>query len=192
MNAVLSSSPDPWPKIKLRFLAHCQLGKSIAADAVSEHGPYPVYRASGVHGYTEQYSHAGQYVLVGARGGHCGEVYFADGEFWASEQVIVLQAKSGLCDIRWLELAVRALNLTQVLSGSGVPMLPISTLLDCEIAVPPLVLQRHIVDYVTGEMRRMDAAIGEMENVIALTKDRRIALTQAAATGRLRLEESST
>ncbi len=192
MNAVLSSSPDPWPKIKLRFLAHCQLGKSIAADAVSEHGPYPVYRASGVRGYCAQYSHVGQYVLIGARGGHCGEVHFADGEFWASEQVIVLQAKSGQCDIRWLELAVRALNLKSSIPDSRLPVLAISNLLDYEIAVPPLAQQCHIAHYVMGEMQRMDAAIGEMENVIALTKDRRIALTQAAATGHLRLEESST
>lgn len=189
MNAVMSPLPQAWPKIQLRFLANCQLGKTIAADAVAPKGVYPVFRAGGVRGYSAQSSHSGPCLLIATRGSHCGDVYFASGPFWASEQVIVVQAKSDVCDIRWLEIALRAMNLKAYATGASGPSLPVSSLLDLAIAVPPIIQQQQIAQYVTGEMQRMDAAIGEMENVIALTKDRRIALTQAAAAGQLQLQE---
>ena len=189
MNAIFSPLPEEWPKIALRYLAHCQLGKAIAAQAVAADGKYPVFRAVGVGGYTSQYNYSGQYVLITMRGSHCGDVYFASGEFWASEQVMVVQAKAEVCDVRWLELALRSMNLKQHTSGTSVPSLSIARMQDLTIAAPPLAQQRQIASYVADEMRRMDAVIGEMETVIALTKDRRIALTQAAAAGQIRMKE---
>lgn len=191
MNAVFAPPPKTWPEVKLRYLANCQLGKALPSGAMDEHGKYPVFRAAGVQGHASQYTHSGPHVLICRRGEHCGETIWVTGEFWATDHLIVVQAKEEVCDARWLEIALRAMELRShfISSTSSVPSISISSLLDLTIALPPLAEQLQIGGYVREETQRMDATINEMKNIIALTQERRIALAQAAAAGQLHLQD---
>jgi type I restriction enzyme S subunit len=52
-------------------------------------------------------------------------------------------------------------------------------------ALPPLVEQDAIVDYVRREAGRFDALIGEAERAVTLLEKRRAALISAAVTGQI-------
>ena len=58
-------------------------------------GEYPVYGGNGLRGYTSNYTHDGNYVLIGRQGALCGNVHIARGQFWASEHAVVASLSAG-------------------------------------------------------------------------------------------------
>ena len=69
-------------------------GKSITSTDINEVGEYAVYGGNGVRGYTDHYSHDGQYVVVGRQGALCGNVRIIDGKNYLSEHAIAVKANS--------------------------------------------------------------------------------------------------
>ena len=69
-------------------------GKSITSNEINEVGEYAVYGGNGVRGYTDHYSHEGQYIVVGRQGALCGNVRIIDGKNYLSEHAIAVKANS--------------------------------------------------------------------------------------------------
>lgn len=70
-------------------------GKSIPASEINSEGQYAVFGGNGIRGYTDHYSHDGQYVVVGRQGALCGNVRLVDGRNYLSEHAIAVKASEG-------------------------------------------------------------------------------------------------
>ncbi|WP_457425086.1 hypothetical protein [Roseateles sp. P5_E7] len=83
-------------------------------------------------------------------------------------------------------LGLRAQIENALSGGNGMANnLPQSSLLTFSMTVPPQSEQQEIVDFVDGEVGRIDSLRGESERAIALLKERRSALIAAAVTGQI-------
>ena len=122
-------------------------GKFVAANDVADtfiEGLYPCYGGNGVRGYVADFSHEGQFPLIGRQGALCGNVNFATGKFRATEHAVVVQPKDELVDVRWLYYKLIAMDLRQYATGAAQPGLAVATLEKLPISIPEIDLQRAV------------------------------------------------
>ncbi|MEU8178075.1 restriction endonuclease subunit S [Microbispora hainanensis] len=124
-------------------------GKNIRAAAISplrdDAHPFPCYGGNGIRGYVADYSHDGQYLLIGRQGALSGNVKRTAGKFYATEHAVVTQPRSqASIDIDWAYHLLTVMNLNQYVSQGAQPGLAVSTLAKVMIPVPPIELQREL------------------------------------------------
>jgi type I restriction enzyme S subunit len=127
---------------------YMRAGSSIAAAEIvpvqdSDH-PYPCYGGNGIRGFVANFSHDGDFVLVGRQGAFSGNVKFARGRFYATEHAVVF-ASRGQIDVRWAFYMLTVMNLNQYVSKGAQPGLAVRTLAQVKIPVPPVEVQHEIV-----------------------------------------------
>lgn len=115
----------------------------IATVQDSKH-PYPCYGGNGIRGFVAQFSHDGDFLLVGRQGALSGNVKRARGRFYATEHAVVF-APQGEIDVGWAFHMLTVMNLNRYVSKGAQPGLAVRTLAQVEIPVPPLEVQREIV-----------------------------------------------
>lgn len=173
--------PAHWTVKKLAFLASLKSGDSITADDIKDDGPYPVYGGNGLRGYTDRFTHSGEYALIGRQGALCGNVNYANGEFWASEHAVVVAPREKVA-VRWLGELLRAMELNQYSVSAAQPGLSVETIAALNVPVPPLKEQRAIAEYLDRETARLDALVTAKERVLGLLAEKRRALITRAVT----------
>jgi type I restriction enzyme S subunit len=87
--AWLGDIPEHWEVKKLKYIASFRSGEGITSDAIRDEGEFPVYGGNGLRGYFSDFTHEGNFVLIGRQGALCGNVNYAFGKFWASEHAVV-------------------------------------------------------------------------------------------------------
>ena len=85
----LGDVPEHWGIQRLKTVCGMKSGEGITAMSIENEGEYPVYGGNGLRGYTSEFTHDGDYVLIGRQGALCGNVHIARGQFWASEHAVV-------------------------------------------------------------------------------------------------------
>ena len=85
----LGDVPAHWEVRRLKTLCSMRSGDGITAMSIEPKGEYPVYGGNGLRGYTSDYTHDGNYVLIGRQGALCGNIHIARGH-------------SGLRNMLWL------------------------------------------------------------------------------------------
>ena len=122
-------------------------GKAIHAEELSdtedaEHA-FRCYGGNGIRGFIGKTNYSGGFPIIGRQGALCGNVQYADGEFYATEHAVVVQSK-GLYDQRFLFHLLTAMNLNQYKSAGAQPGLSVNKLEMIEAVVPTLERQRSI------------------------------------------------
>ena len=111
-------------------------------------GDTPYYGANNIQDYVEGYTHDGDFVLIAEDGSASLENYsiqYAQGRFWANNHVHVIRGKDEL-DSRFLFHYLTTLNFIPYLSGGTRAKLTKGKMVEIKIPVPPLEIQREIVD----------------------------------------------
>ncbi|MEF8729185.1 MAG: restriction endonuclease subunit S [Accumulibacter sp.] len=173
--------PAHWPVKKLAFLASLKSGESITADDIKDDGPYPVYGGNGLRGFTDSFTHDGEYALIGRQGALCGNINYAKDKFWASEHAVVVAPREEIA-VRWLGELLRAMELNQYSVSAAQPGLSVETVAALRVPIPPLKEQRAIADYLDRETARLDALVAAKERVLVLLAEKRRALITRAVT----------
>ncbi|KAB2847643.1 MAG: restriction endonuclease subunit S [Hyphomicrobiaceae bacterium] len=173
--------PAHWTVKKLAFLASLKSGDSITTDDIKEDGPYPVYGGNGLRGYTDRFTHDGEYALIGRQGALCGNINYAKGEFWASEHAVVVAPREEIA-VRWLGELLRAMELNQYSVSAAQPGLSVETIAALRVPIPPVKEQRAIAAYLDRETARLDALVAAKERVLELLAEKRRALITRAVT----------
>lgn len=173
--------PTHWTVKKLSFLASLKSGDSITADDIKDDGPYPVYGGNGLRGYTDRFTHDGEYALIGRQGALCGNINYAKGQFWASEHAVVVAPLEKVA-VRWLGELLRAMDLNQYSVSAAQPGLSVDTISALPVPIPPLKEQRAIADYLDRETAWLDALVAAKERVLGLLAEKRRALITRAVT----------
>ena len=116
--------------------------KDISAIKNAEH-KYICFGGNGSRGFVQEYSHEGDYSLIGRQGALCGNVKRAKGKFYATEHAVVCTPKEEI-DIDWAFHMLTFMNLNQYKSQSAQPGLAVGNLANLTINVPTISEQRKI------------------------------------------------
>ncbi len=134
--------------IRLGNVCIMKAGKAINTFSISEEKTenykYECYGGNGVRGYVESPSHQGEYPIIGRQGALCGNVNYAQGEFYATEHAIVVDS-TGYALQKYLYHMLTAMNLNQYKSQGAQPGLAVSKLENLQIKLPSIEIQEKIV-----------------------------------------------
>lgn len=176
-----SEIPAHWRLVALKRLADFQSGDGITSLQISPEGEFPVFGGNGLRGYTAQYSHEGDFILLGRQGALCGNVNYATGKFWASEHAVVV-APIKKVELRWLGELLRAMNLGRYSESAAQPGLSVQFVVNLEAPIPPVDEQRRIVAFLDRETVKIDELVAKKKRLIELLQEKRQALITTAVT----------
>lgn len=131
---------------KLGEVCLLKAGKFVSANDISPEynkGLYPCFGGNGIRGYVADYTHDGEFPLIGRQGALCGNVNLASGKFYATEHAVVVQPKIEM-NVHWLYYALNAMNLGQYATGAAQPGLAVSKLETLSIEIPNISEQNKI------------------------------------------------
>lgn len=177
----LGRIPAHWEQFALKRAVQLKSGETIGPDAIEDTGAFPVYGGNGFRGYTDSYTHDGEFALIGRQGALCGNINYAEGRFWASEHAVVALGKKPLAT-RWLGELLRTMNLGQYSVSAAQPGLSVEIIGNLSIPFPPPTEQNAIAAFLDSETAKIDALIAEQVQLIALLKEKRQAVISHAVT----------
>ena len=184
----LGDVPAHWEVRRLKTLCSLKSGDGITAMSIEPTGEYPVYGGNGLRGYTSDYTHDGNYVLIGRQGALCGNVHIARGRFWASEHAVVASLSTGYV-LEWFAAILDAMNLNQYSIAAAQPGLAVERVLNLSLPVPSPEEQAHIARYIERETTDIDAAIDRARREIELLDEYRTRLIADVVTGKVDVRE---
>jgi type I restriction enzyme S subunit len=180
----LGDIPAHWETSALKRLVRLQSGEGITSEGIEHEGTYPVFGGNGQRGFTEDFTHEGEFVLIGRQGALCGNINYASGRFWASEHALVAHPV-GRFEVQWLGEVLRAMNLGQYSVAAAQPGLSADLLGNLKVPVPPPAEQAAIAALLNRQTGKIDALAGVAERTVSLLQERRAALISAAVTGKI-------
>lgn len=181
--ASLATGPfgQHWASVAVKHLAVFQSGSAIDGEEIEDFGTYPVYGGNGLRGYTERFTHKGEFVLVGRQGALCGNINYAEGRFWASEHALVGHPRR-MFDRQWFGEVLRTANLGQFSTAAAQPGIAAEVVNNLRIPVPSVETQRLIARFLDCETGLIDGLIEKKTRFIALLKEKRAAVITHAVT----------
>ena len=148
-------------------------GRNISATLIHQNGNYPVYGGNGIRGYCNQYSHDGEYVVVGRQGALCGNVRLIQGKNYLSEHAIAVQANEAN-ETKFLLYLLDYMRLGQYSDQGAQPGLAVNKLLRLKCVVPDKQTQVKIASFLMS----FDFQISTQERMLMLLNTQRRALLQ--------------
>lgn len=181
--------PKHWEVKKLKYVANLKSGEFINAENINSIGTYPVLGGNGLRGYTNTFTHEGNYILIGRQGALCGNINLSEGKFYATEHAVVVTIVDKSETI-WLAELLHAMNLNQYSQASAQPGLAVESIKNLLIPSPSYKEQKEIKSFVNSENERIKSTILKIENEIALLQEYRIALISEVVTGKIDVREA--
>ena len=180
--------PKNWCWINLKSVLRHQSGNSklIKGRLASEKkdGLYDAYSASGQDVYTESYEHEGDAIIVSAVGARCGKAFLASGKWSAIANTHIVYSNDRLLDIRYLHYVLNDES-WWVKSGSAQPFVVVNESLLKPFALPPLLEQKRIVEYIETAFAKLDEAKEKAQEVVDGFETRKAAILHKAFSGEL-------
>ena len=161
-------------------------GNNIVSEQIKESDLYPVYGGNGLRGFFSEYTHDGNYILIGRQGAYCGNIKYGHGKFWASEHAVVVSPLVKYETIYLGEL-LRTMNLGQYSVSAAQPGLSVDVIKNLAIPFPPVKEQLSTVRHIETECARIDAKKAKTEKLIDLLTEYRTALISEVVTGKVKV-----
>ena len=185
----LGDIPQHWEVRRLKHVARFASGDGITSLEIETSGPFPVYGGNGLRGYTNRYTHNGHYALIGRQGALCGNINFANGQFFASEHAVAPTLESGM-SVVWFGELLRVMNLNQYSQSAAQPGLAVERIKNLYAPVPPIPEQVVIVSSFERNIAPLEVAISRLEREIELLLEYRTRLVADVVTGKLDVREA--
>ena len=148
-------------------------GRNISATLIHQTGNFPVYGGNGIRGYCNQFSHDGEYVVVGRQGALCGNVRLIQWKNYLSEHAIAVQANEAN-ETKFLLYLLDYMKLGQYSDQGAQPGLAVNKLLRLKCMVPDKQTQIKIASFLMS----FDFQISTQERMLMLLNCQRRALLQ--------------
>ena len=176
-----TSCPSTWQVMRLGRIVELSSGEPLTGVDIDPIGEFPVFGAGGFRGYTDRFTHSGEYPLVGRVGALCGNVRLARGRFFATEHALIASPRVPV-DVRWLTSMLETMNLGQYSQAAAQPVIASERLSKVAALYPPIDDQVAIGDFLDRETAEIDAFIAGQEQLIELLTERRAATISHAVT----------
>lgn len=187
----LGDVPKHWEVRRLKTLCSMRSGDGITAMSIEPVGSYPVYGGNGVRGYTSNYTHDGDFALIGRQGALCGNVHIAHGRFWASEHAVVASLRPSLV-LDWFGFVLAVMNLNQYSIAAAQPGLAVERVLNLWLPVPPINEQTRIVKNIEQDTAGIGRAMDHANREIDLLREYRTRLIADVVTGKIDVSDVAT
>jgi type I restriction enzyme S subunit len=135
--------PQEWEVERLGEVCSMKSGEGITSKSIYEMSDFPVYGGNGLRGFTNSYTHDGEYTLVGRQGALCGNITRVSGKFYASEHAVVVTVEKEI-NIDWISQKLNTMNLNQYSEASAQPGLSVNKILRLPILKPTFGEQKEI------------------------------------------------
>jgi type I restriction enzyme S subunit len=176
--------PEEWEIKKLiEVCQNFKSGEGITSQNISIEDKYPVYGGNGLRGYTNKFTHDGEYILIGRQGALCGNILYIKGKAYISEHAIAASTNE-YANIKWLGYKLDFLNLNRLSESSAQPGLAVNKLEKIKISIPLFSEQKKITEILST----WDDAIEVKSKLVDKLKLRKQALMQQLLTGKKRLK----
>ena len=173
-NVKLGSCKTKWTIKTLSDLC-CEFksGRNISPTLIHDTGFFPVYGGNGIRGYCDNFSHNGEYVIVGRQGALCGNVRLIQGQNYLSEHAIAVRANEEN-ETKFLLYLFSYMRLGQYSDQGAQPGLSVNKLLRLKCAVPNKKVQAKIAEW----LLKIDSYITTHEKIETCLLEQRKALLQ--------------
>ncbi len=161
---LLDKIPSHWEVKRIKDLCRMQSGFYISANDFQTVG-FPIYGGNGFRGFSKEYNHDGEYILIGRQGALCGNINYAIGKFWATEHAIVVYEKKGINKF-WFGELLRLMNLNQYSLSAAQPGLSVEKIKRLKLPLPPLKEQTQIANYLDTKTKLIDKKIKLLQQKI--------------------------
>ena len=114
-------------------------------------GKYRYYGAQGVIDHIDDFIFDGTYLLIAEDGENLKSkkqniAQVVEGQFWVNNHAHIVQGNE-LCDTRYLSYLLNSIDLSGYVTGSAQPKLSQANLNAVTLFLPPIFIQKKIVDY---------------------------------------------
>jgi len=178
--------PEHWEVKRLKYVSFLRSGQNIVSEQIKEIAEYPVFGGNGLRGYYSEYTHDGNFILIGRQGAYCGNIKYGNGKFWASEHAVVVTPLI-VYETIYLGELLRSMNLNQYSISAAQPGLAVDTIKNITIPLPPLAEQQSIVHHIETKCGKIEAKINKTERLILLLTEYRTALISEVVTGKIKV-----
>ena len=186
----LGDIPEHWGIQSLKTVCGMKSGEGITGMSIEDEGEFPVYGGNGLRGYTSEFTHDGEYVLIGRQGALCGNVHIARGQFWASEHAVVTTLYENHV-LEWLSGLLEVMNLNQYSIAAAQPGLAVERVMNLWIPVPPPEEQKTIAASIGTKTKRIDNTVKQARSQTDLMNEYRTRLIADVVTGQLDVREAA-
>jgi len=184
----LGEIPEHWEVKKIKQIAFLKSGEGIKSEQIEETGEFPVYGGNGLRGYFSEYTHEGNFILIGRQGALCGNINCVSGKFWASEHAVVVDLSQEY-DLLWASELLSAMNLNQYSISAAQPGLSVENIKNLKIPIPKLSEQKVIAKSLEELNKKNKDKIQMIEKEIQLLNEYKTSLINEAVTGKIDVRE---
>ncbi|MCI5143819.1 MAG: restriction endonuclease subunit S [Candidatus Electrothrix sp. ATG1] len=159
-----------WEEKRLaELVSTMKSGIGITSSNIFNAGTYPVYGGNGLRGYTEEYTHEGEYLLIGRQGALCGNINRVSGQVFISEHAIATQGNK-YSDTDWLVHKLQFMNLNRLSESSAQPGLSVKKLKRLKIKSPLKPEQRKIAAFLSSIDKKITLISTELNHAQSFKK----------------------
>jgi type I restriction enzyme M protein len=152
-----------WPMVRLGEILSLEYGKPLK-EANRKGGEYPVYGSNGIVGWHSDFLVEGPFIIVG-RKGSAGEVTFSEKSGYPIDTTFFVKLLDNQkTELKFIYRLLKYVNLGNVNTQSGVPGLNRNDAYQIEVPLPPLEVQREIMEEIEGYQKVIDGARQVVEN----------------------------
>lgn len=178
----LGQIPEDWEVNPLGDVCSLKSGLGITSKDIDDSSTYRCFGGNGLRGYTQRYTHEGNYVLIGRQGALCGNIQYVSGRFFASEHALVA-TPSNFSNAMWLAVYLERMNLNQYSESSAQPGLSAEKLRILKLITPTNEEQTAIATILSD----MDSELTALQQKLAKARSLKQGMMQQLLTGRIRL-----
>jgi len=150
--------------VELDKVCTFEYGKPLTAENRSN-GKYPVFGSNGIVGWHNEYLVEGPLIVVG-RKGTAGAVTFSEKSGYPIDTTFYVRLLDNTkIDLKFLYFILRQSGLDKVNTQAGVPGLNRNDAYKIKIPLPPLEVQKEIVEQIEVKQNAIDAAKKVIENL---------------------------
>ena len=148
---------DNWKTYKLGEVVNILDSRRVPLSSRQRelrHGKYPYYGAQGIIDYIDDYLFDGTYLLVAEDGENLKSkkqniAQLVSGKYWVNNHAHIMES-NGLCDIRYICYLLNVIDISGYITGSAQPKLNQANLLAISFSLPPLEVQKKIVNILSA------------------------------------------
>ncbi len=172
--------PNRWKTTRIKFIGETKSGDEIRKESILDHGEYPVYGGGKKIGFCNDYNTNSNDILIG-RVGSCGKINLPKQKAWATDNAIILRAKSNF-NYKFLAYCLKCVPLEIMITQTAQPLLTATSILNCNVPRISLQEQQQIADFLDSTTASIDSAIQAQKNIVEKLKEYRQAVITEAVT----------